>query len=130
MLHSSSGSGIWGDYAPAMQALWSKGIQSDSHPSIHTMFVPVIINAITNLKQFGPLVVMCVESSWPGSWFAMAVLDCSNNISKIIMPKDNRNHLAVTDDGILISIFYIILPVANYLIQIIMTYTIILYGNI
>ena len=35
----------------------------------------------------------------------MAVLGCSNNISKIIMSKDNRNHLAVTDDGILISIF-------------------------
>ena len=130
MLHSSSGSGIWGDYAPAMQALWSKGILSDSHPSIHTMFVPVIINAITNLKQFGPRVVMCVESNWPGSWFAMAILDCSNSISKIIMPKNNRNHLAVTDNGILISIFYIILPVANYLIQIIITYTIILYGNI
>ena len=43
------------------------------------------------------------------------------------MLKDNRNRLAVTDDGMLISLFYKILPVASYLasyqIQLIMTYT-------
>ena len=40
------------------------------------MFVLGIINAMTNLKQFGPLVLICVETNWPaaGSWFAMAII--------------------------------------------------------
>ena len=44
-----------------------KGIESDCHSSIHKMFVLVIINAMMNLKQFGPLVLICVETIWPGS---------------------------------------------------------------
>ena len=67
MIHSSSGSGISVDSAPAIQALWSKGIESDSHLSIHTMFVLVIINAMMNLKQFDLLILICVEIKWPGS---------------------------------------------------------------
>ena len=85
MRHSSSGSGILVDSAPAMQALWPKGIE---HPFIHTKFVLVIINAMINLKQFGLLVLICVETNWPGGWFAMAVLGCRSlvlvNLWKII----------------------------------------------
>ena len=40
------------------------------------MFVLVIINVMMNLKQFVPLVLICVETNWPGSWFAMAILGC------------------------------------------------------
>ena len=36
----------------------------------------VIINAMMNLKQFGPLLLICVETNWPGSSFAMAILGC------------------------------------------------------
>ena len=43
------------------------GIESDSDSSIHTMFVLVIVNAMMNLKQFGPLVLVFVETNWPGS---------------------------------------------------------------
>ena len=60
MLHSVSVSGISVDSAPAMQALWSKGIELDSHPPIHTMFLLVIINAMMNLKQLA----LCVETNW------------------------------------------------------------------
>ena len=44
-----------------------KGIESGSHSLIHTMFVLVIINAMMNLKQFGLVVLICVETNWPGS---------------------------------------------------------------
>ena len=44
-----------------------KGIESGSYSSIHTMFVLVIINAMMNLKQFGLVVLICVETNWPGS---------------------------------------------------------------
>ena len=40
------------------------------------MFVLVIINAMMNLKQFGLVVLICVETNWPGSRFARAVLGC------------------------------------------------------
>ena len=40
------------------------------------MFVLGITNAMINLKQFGPLVLICVETNWPGSWLAMAVHGC------------------------------------------------------
>ena len=60
-------SGISVDSAPAMQAYDLKGIESGSHSSIHTMFVLVIINAMMNLKQFGLVVLICVETNWPGS---------------------------------------------------------------
>ena len=53
-----------------------KGIESGSHSSIHTMFVLVIINAMMNLKQFGLVVLICLETNWPGSSFARAVLGC------------------------------------------------------
>ena len=67
MVHSLSGSGISVDSAPAMQALRSKGMELDHHPPIRAMFVLVIINAMMNLKQFGPLVLVCVETNWAGS---------------------------------------------------------------
>ena len=44
-----------------------KGIESGSHSSIHAIFVLVIINAMMNLKQFGLVVLICVETNWPGS---------------------------------------------------------------
>ena len=44
-----------------------KGIESDSHSSIHITFVLIIINAMMNLKQFGLLVLICAETNWPGS---------------------------------------------------------------
>ena len=87
MLHSSSGPGISVDSAPAMQALWSKGIESDSHPSIYTMFMLVIINTMIDLKQFGPLVLICVENNWPGSWFAMAILGCRSLVDNQVLRK-------------------------------------------
>ena len=60
--------GISVDSAPAMQALYDlKGIESGSHSLIHTMFVLVIINAMMNLKQFSIVVLICVETNWPGS---------------------------------------------------------------
>ena len=50
-----------------------KGIESDSHSSIHTMLVLVIINVMMNLKPFGPsssnlcrkLTGQVVVSQWP-----------------------------------------------------------------
>ena len=95
MLHSLSGPGISVVSAPAMQALWSKGTELDSHPPIHTMFVLVIINAMMNLKQFGPLIVICVEINWPGSWFAMAVLGCRSPMLVIIIINQIIEDLAV-----------------------------------
>ena len=74
-------------YAPLIIRGWYlsrpydvKCIESDSHLSIYTMFVLRIINAMMNLKQFGPLVLICLETNWPGSWFAMAVLGCRSHV--------------------------------------------------
>ena len=91
MLHSSSVSGISVDCVPAMQALWSKGIESDGHSSIHTMYVLVIINAMMNLKQFDPLVLIGIEINWPGSWFAMAILGCRSLVLVIVIIIGWRN---------------------------------------
>ena len=44
-----------------------KGTESDSHSFIYTMFVLVTINTMMNLKQFGPVVLICVETNWQGS---------------------------------------------------------------
>ena len=66
MLHSS-GAGISVDSAPAMQAYGVRCIESDSHLTIYTMFVLGIINAMMNVKQFGLLVLICVETQWPGT---------------------------------------------------------------
>ena len=60
-------SGISVDSAPVCRPYDLKGIESGSHSSIHTMFVLVIINAMMNLKQFGLVVLICVETNWPGS---------------------------------------------------------------
>ena len=49
-------------------------VELDSYSFIHLMLLLGIINAMMNLKQFGTLVLICVETNWPGSWFAMAVL--------------------------------------------------------
>ena len=59
MLHSS-GAGISVDYAPATRPYDVKCIESDSHSSIYTIFVLGIINAMINLKQFGPPVWICI----------------------------------------------------------------------
>ena len=56
-----------------------KYIESDSHPSIYTMFVLGNINAMIYLKQISPLVLICVETNWVGSLFAMSVLGCRDN---------------------------------------------------
>ena len=48
------------------------------------MFVLVIINAMMNLKQFGLVVLICVETNWPGSRFARAVLGCRSPLLVII----------------------------------------------
>ena len=72
----SSGSSISVDSASVMQALWSKGIELDNYPPVYAMFVLVIINAMMNLKQFGSLVLICVETNWAGSWFTVVVLGC------------------------------------------------------
>ena len=48
------------DSALALQALWLTRIEWDSYSFVYTMFVLGIINAMMNLKQFGPLVVICV----------------------------------------------------------------------
>ena len=44
-----------------------KCIESDSHSSIHTMFMLGVINAMINLKQYGPVVIICVKTNWAGS---------------------------------------------------------------
>ena len=72
------GAGISVDSVPAWRPLWLTCIESDNYSFIYTMFLLDIINAMMNLKQFGPLVLICVETNWPGSWFAIAVLCCSN----------------------------------------------------
>ena len=41
-----------------------KGIESDGLSSIHIMSMLIIINAMMNLKQFGPV---ALETNWPGS---------------------------------------------------------------
>ena len=66
MLHSS-GTGISIDSAPAMQAYGVRCIESDGHSSIYTMLVLAIINAMMNVKQFGLLVLICIETQWPGT---------------------------------------------------------------
>ena len=45
-----------------------------SHSAIYTIFVLVTINAMMNIKQFSPIIVICVEIKLPGSWFVTAVL--------------------------------------------------------
>ena len=66
MLHPS-GAVISVDSAPAMQAYGVRCIESDSYSSIYTMFVLGIINAMMNVKQFVLLVLICVETQWPGT---------------------------------------------------------------
>ena len=48
------------DSALALQACDVTCIESDSYCFVYTMFLLGIINAMMNLKQFGPLVVICV----------------------------------------------------------------------
>ena len=40
---------------------------AELHSSIYTMFVLGIISAMMSLKQFGPLVLISIETNWPGS---------------------------------------------------------------
>ena len=42
-------------------------MESDSHSSIYTMFVLGTINTMMNAKQFGPLILISVETQWPGT---------------------------------------------------------------
>ena len=77
MLHPSSGYGTSVDSTP--------GIELDSHSSVYTIFVLVIINAMMNLKQLGPLVLIWVETNWVGSWCAMAMLGCRSPVLVIVI---------------------------------------------
>ena len=52
--------GISVDSAPALQACDASCIESDTYSFIYTMVLLGIIYAMMNLKQFGPLVVICV----------------------------------------------------------------------
>ena len=81
-------------YAPLIIRGWHlsrpydvKCIESDSRLSIYTMFVLCIINVMMNLKQFGPLVLICLVTNWPSSWFAMAVLGCRS----LVLIANNNN---------------------------------------
>ena len=66
------------------------------------MFVLVIINAMMNLKQFGPLVLICVETNWTGSRFTMAVLGCRslvlvmNQVLRKIAVKMTKNWVHIS----------------------------------
>ena len=46
-----------------------------SRATIYAILVLDTINAIMNIKQFSLIILIWVETQWPGSWFAMAVLD-------------------------------------------------------
>ena len=59
--------GISVDSVPALRPCDVTCIESDSYSSIYMMFLLGITNAMMNLKQFGPLFLICVESNWPGS---------------------------------------------------------------
>ena len=49
---------------------------SDSQLAIYTIFVlGTIINAMVNLKQSSTIVLICVETNWLCSEFAMVLLD-------------------------------------------------------
>ena len=61
--------------APASRPYDAKCIQLASHSAIYTIFVLATINAMLTLKQFSPIVLICTETKWPCSGFAMAVLD-------------------------------------------------------
>ena len=54
-----------------------------------------IINVMMNLNQFGHLVLICVETSRPGSWFAMAVLGCRSLVLVIIINNPVINKLKI-----------------------------------
>ena len=71
MLHSCSGAGISVGPAPAMQTLWCEYIESDGY----------LYNLCTGYYQCydelkTTIVLICVETKWPGSLFTMAVLGC------------------------------------------------------
>ena len=70
-----------------------KGIESDSHSSIHTMLVLVIINVMMNLKPFGPLVLIYVETNWPGSCFTMAILKCRSLVLIVVITIINESQV-------------------------------------
>ena len=64
------------------------------------MFLLDIINAMMNLEQFGPVVLICVETNWPGSRFTMTVLGCRSLVLvnnqvlrkiKIVIKSDVKN---------------------------------------
>ena len=48
-----------------------------------------------NLKQFGPLVPICVETNWPGSWFAIAVLGCRSLALVVIINNQVLNMIKI-----------------------------------
>ena len=43
------------------------------------------------LKQFSPIVLICVETKWPGSVFAMAVLGCRS----LVLANNNNDNAHV-----------------------------------
>ena len=84
MPHSSSGSSISVDSA-AMQALWSKGTKLES-PTYSYYVSAGHYQCYDKLKAIYPLVLICVQTNCPGSWFATAVLGCRSLLLVIIQP--------------------------------------------
>ena len=51
---------------------YNKALMTDSpgnwsHSAIYIIFVLGTINAMMNIKQFIPIVLICAETKWPGS---------------------------------------------------------------
>ena len=58
-------------------------MESDSHSAIYTIYYMLCtVNAIVN---YTPMVLICVETKWPGDWFERAVLGCRSLVLVIII---------------------------------------------
>ena len=42
------------------------------------------VNAMVNLNNYTSMILICVETNWPGSWFEMVVLGCRSFMLVII----------------------------------------------
>ena len=57
------------------------------------------ITTMMNLKQFSCIFIICFETKWPGSWFAMAVLGCRS-----LMLASNNNVKNYTVNDLLVTV--------------------------
>ena len=73
------GASISLDSAPGLQALWYKMYKIRQSPFY---LYDVSAGHYQCYDHFGWLVPICVETNWPSSWLTMAVLGCSNYITK------------------------------------------------